>query len=155
MTDNNHLLKELSGGRSGDPSPVYLELWCRNLGQGNITVSDEQECAYAAGCDGNRAVRTWKERMYTPWWSSDSSWLNRKGTGSTGRCCCSTRLPLPPSSMPRTRSSRNDGRRSSIEPTTSGRRSRRSRRFRARHPPPPRSDARHYRDGFAKSSASY
>lgn len=59
-----HLLKELSGGRSGDPSSVYLELWCRDFGQGIISVSDEQECAFAAGYDGNRAVRTWKERMY-------------------------------------------------------------------------------------------
>jgi hypothetical protein len=59
-----HLLKELSGGRSGDPSTVYLELWCRDFGQGIITVTDEQECAFAAGYDGNRAVRTWKERMY-------------------------------------------------------------------------------------------
>jgi hypothetical protein len=59
-----HLLKELSGGRAGDPSSVYLELWCRDFGQGIITVSDEQEFAFAAGYDGNRAVRTWRERMY-------------------------------------------------------------------------------------------
>jgi hypothetical protein len=59
-----HLLKELSGGRSGDPSSVYLELWCRDFGQGIITITDEQECAFSAGYAGNRAVRTWKERMY-------------------------------------------------------------------------------------------
>ena len=60
-----HLLKELSGGRSGDPSTVYLDLWCRDFGQGIIPVNDEQEFAFAAGYDGNRAVRTWRERMYS------------------------------------------------------------------------------------------
>lgn len=59
-----HLLKELSGGRSGDPSSVYLELWSRDFGQGIIAISDEQECAFASGYSGNRAVRTWRERMY-------------------------------------------------------------------------------------------
>lgn len=59
-----HLLKEQSGGRSGDPSSVYLELWCRDFGQGIIAIGDEQESAFAAGYSGNRAVRTWRERMY-------------------------------------------------------------------------------------------
>ncbi len=59
-----HLLKELSGGRSGDPSSVYLELWSRDFGQGIIAISDEQESAFASGYSGNRAMRTWRERMY-------------------------------------------------------------------------------------------
>jgi hypothetical protein len=41
-----------------------LELWCKDWGQGIISIQDEQECAFAAGYSGNRAVRTWKERMY-------------------------------------------------------------------------------------------
>src|SRR5262249_2504832 len=43
---------------------VYLELWCKDWGQGIIWIQDEQECAFAAGYTGNRAVRTWKERMF-------------------------------------------------------------------------------------------
>ena len=58
------LIRELSGGRAGDPSSVYLELWCKDWGQGIISIQDEQECAFAAGYSGNRAVRTWKERMF-------------------------------------------------------------------------------------------
>jgi hypothetical protein len=58
------LIRDLSGGRAGDPSSVYLELWCKDWGQGIISIQDEQECAFAAGYSGNRAVRTWKERMF-------------------------------------------------------------------------------------------
>lgn len=58
------LIRELSGGRAGDPSSVYLELWCRDRGQSIIDDIREQDCAFASGYSGNRAVRTWKERMF-------------------------------------------------------------------------------------------
>ncbi len=58
-----HLIKMLAGERKGDPSPVYLELWCRDFGQGIITIGDEQECAYASGYASTRALRTWREHM--------------------------------------------------------------------------------------------
>jgi len=56
-----HLAKEIAGG---DPSMSYLELWCRDFGQGIITISDEHECAFASGYSGKRAVRTWREHMF-------------------------------------------------------------------------------------------
>ena len=56
-----HLIKHLSTG--GDPSSAYLELWCRDFGQSIIEITDEQECAYAAGYASTRAVRTWREHM--------------------------------------------------------------------------------------------
>lgn len=49
--------------KGGNPADVYLELWCRDFGQSIIKIEDEQECAFAAGYDSNRAVRTWKSHM--------------------------------------------------------------------------------------------
>src|SRR5690242_4781551 len=54
-----HLIGDLAG-KAGDPSYVYLELWCRDFGQSIISISDEQECAFAAGYKSNRALRTWR-----------------------------------------------------------------------------------------------
>jgi len=56
------LMRDLSGGK--DPTSAFLELWCKDWGQGIISINDEQECAFASGYSGNRAVRTWKERMF-------------------------------------------------------------------------------------------
>lgn len=59
-----HLIKHLSSeGGTGDPSPVYLELWCRDFGQGIVSVGDEMECAYASGYSSSRALRTWRGHM--------------------------------------------------------------------------------------------
>jgi hypothetical protein len=56
-----HLIKHLAGGeKTGDPSPVYLELWCRDFGQGLVSITDEQECAYGSGYSSSRALRTWR-----------------------------------------------------------------------------------------------
>lgn len=57
------LISELSPQR--DPSKVYFELWTRAFDEGLVTVSDESEHAFCAGYTGNRAVRTWKERVLT------------------------------------------------------------------------------------------
>ena len=59
-----HLIQHLvSGEKGGDPTPVYLELWCRDFGQGYVSVTDEAECAYGAGYSSRRAVRTWRGHM--------------------------------------------------------------------------------------------
>jgi hypothetical protein len=59
------LAKHLAKGSEGDPTSVYMELWSRATDEGIVQIKDEQECAYAAGYTGNRAHRTWKERMGT------------------------------------------------------------------------------------------
>jgi hypothetical protein len=59
-----HLIKILAdGGKTGDPSPAYIDLWCRDFGQGMITIMDEERAAYSSGYSSSRAHRTWKEHM--------------------------------------------------------------------------------------------
>ena len=59
-----HLIKILAGGgKSGDPSSAYVDLWCRDYGQGIVTIMDEERAAYSAGYSSSRAHRTWKEHM--------------------------------------------------------------------------------------------
>ncbi len=53
--------KPVSGKRN--PSRVYLELRARHLGEGVIEMKHEGDHAYAAGCVGNRGIRTWREHM--------------------------------------------------------------------------------------------
>lgn len=55
------LMKDRS--KQGDPTSVYLDLWCRVFDEGFIAIKDEGECAYASGYSGDRALRTWRERM--------------------------------------------------------------------------------------------
>lgn len=58
------LIRDLANReKGGDPCLTYLELWCRDFGQGIISITDEQESAYAAGYTGNRALRTWRSHM--------------------------------------------------------------------------------------------
>jgi hypothetical protein len=42
---------------------VYLELLSRHVGQGLVEMGAEDEHAYAAGYNGQRSVRSWRERM--------------------------------------------------------------------------------------------
>lgn len=53
--------KEISGGK--DLSSVYLDLLSRQKGEGVIEMAHEADHAFAAGYVGNRAARTWQERM--------------------------------------------------------------------------------------------
>lgn len=46
-----------------DCSSVYLELHSRDFGQGLVEILDEDEHAFCAGYFGNRALRSWRERM--------------------------------------------------------------------------------------------
>lgn len=53
-------------GLSGKGKPVsntYLELWCRSNDDGFVTLSKQQEIAFASGFTGLRGVSTWKERI--------------------------------------------------------------------------------------------
>ena len=47
----------------GNPSRVYLDLWCRVFDEGFVEVADEEDFAYSAGYGGDRAVRTWKAHV--------------------------------------------------------------------------------------------
>jgi hypothetical protein len=46
-----------------DCSRLYLELLSRDFGQGLVEIRDEDEHAFCAGYTGNRARRSWQERM--------------------------------------------------------------------------------------------
>ncbi len=53
--------KDLSGNQ--DPTKVYVELLARHIDAGVIEMGHEGDHAFAAGYDGPRAIRTWRERM--------------------------------------------------------------------------------------------
>ena len=53
--------KGISGNQ--DPAPAYLELFSRHMGQGIIEMEPEEDHAFAAGYEGTRGTRTWRERM--------------------------------------------------------------------------------------------
>ena len=56
------LIRHLAG-KGKDPTGIYWELWCRDMGQGIIQINDEQECAFASGYSSSRALRTWREHV--------------------------------------------------------------------------------------------
>jgi len=68
--------KGISGAQ--DPSRVYLELLARHVDEGVILMGSEEEHAYAAGYDGPRGVRTWRERMTI---LQDNGFIRRKSVG--------------------------------------------------------------------------
>lgn len=48
----------------GQPvSTTYLDLWCRTFEESFVTLSKPREMAFHAGFDGQRAERTWKQRL--------------------------------------------------------------------------------------------
>jgi hypothetical protein len=53
--------KRLSGRK--DPSRAYLALLARHVDNGIVEVPNEAELAYESGYTGQRAIRTWQERM--------------------------------------------------------------------------------------------
>ncbi len=55
--------KDISGKKSS--SSVYFELLSRHGSDGIIEMGKESDHAFAAGYQGSRAVRTWRERMNT------------------------------------------------------------------------------------------
>jgi hypothetical protein len=51
------------GGTVGDAGYAYLELLSRHMGGGLVELDHEAVHAFAAGFRGQRAIRSWKERM--------------------------------------------------------------------------------------------
>ncbi len=53
---------------AGKGTPVgqtYLEMWCRLRDEGFLVLNSHEEMAFCAGFSGQRAVRTWRERVRT------------------------------------------------------------------------------------------
>jgi hypothetical protein len=46
-----------------DPTRVYMELLARHVDEGVVQMATDEEHAFAAGYDGDRGVRSWRERM--------------------------------------------------------------------------------------------
>jgi hypothetical protein len=42
---------------------VYFDLWCRAFDDFVVDVRDEYEFAFSSGYAGQRAIRTWRERI--------------------------------------------------------------------------------------------
>jgi hypothetical protein len=53
--------KRVSGNT--DPTRVYMELLARHVDEGVIQMVTDEEHAFGAGYDGDRGVRSWRERM--------------------------------------------------------------------------------------------
>lgn len=57
-----NVMDQLSG--KGQPvGQTYLELWCRLREEGFLTLNKPKEMAFHAGFSGQRAVRTWRDRV--------------------------------------------------------------------------------------------
>jgi hypothetical protein len=50
-------------GKGSPVSAVYLDLWCRTFDEAFLQITKTEEMATYAGFSGQRAVRTWKERL--------------------------------------------------------------------------------------------
>lgn len=60
------LIMNIMDGLSGKGFPVgqtYLELWCRLYDELFLTLNRPEEMAFYAGFTGQRAVRTWRDRV--------------------------------------------------------------------------------------------
>lgn len=58
------LIKELATKGEGDARMAYLELWSRARDNHIITITDEEDIAYASNCiKPKRATRTWADHM--------------------------------------------------------------------------------------------
>ena len=57
------LLASKDVSENKDPSMVSLDLLSRMIGEGVVEMEHENDHAYASGYVGQRAVRTWQERM--------------------------------------------------------------------------------------------
>lgn len=54
------IIDELDNKNAGR---VYFDLWCRSFDDYVIEIRDEYEAAYSSGYGGQRAVRSWRERV--------------------------------------------------------------------------------------------
>src|SRR5262245_26086674 len=55
------IMDDLSKGRP--VSSTYLELWCRTYDESFVTLSKPRETAFHSGFHGQRAERTWRQRL--------------------------------------------------------------------------------------------
>ena len=61
-------------------STTYLDLWCRVFDEMFVQVQSPAGMAFASGFEGERAVRTWRERMH---WLQDNGFIDIK-PGASG-----------------------------------------------------------------------
>lgn len=54
---------DFMAGKGSPVSGVYLDLWCRTFDESFLQITKTEEMATYAGFSGQRAVRTWKERL--------------------------------------------------------------------------------------------
>jgi len=47
----------------GNPSSVYIDLWCRAMDEQFATITSEDDAAFSAGYRGKRATRTWRDHI--------------------------------------------------------------------------------------------
>lgn len=45
--------------------PTYLDLWCRTFDNSFVIANKHSEMAFSAGFTGERAIRTWQDRIKT------------------------------------------------------------------------------------------
>lgn len=60
------LMMSIMDDLSGKGQPVgntYLEMWCRLREENFLTLNRPEEMAFHAGFEGQRALRTWKDRV--------------------------------------------------------------------------------------------
>lgn len=60
------LIMDIMDDLAGKGTPVgqtYLEMWCRLHDEGFLVLNKHEEMAFHAGFSGQRAVRTWRERV--------------------------------------------------------------------------------------------
>ena len=50
-------------GKGFPVGQVYLDIWCRTFDEGFLQLNRPEEMAFHSGFSGQRAVRTWKDRM--------------------------------------------------------------------------------------------
>lgn len=50
-------------GKGSPVSGVYLDIWCRSFDESFLQITKSEEMATYSGFSGQRAVRTWKERL--------------------------------------------------------------------------------------------
>ena len=50
-------------GKGVPVSQVYLDIWCRSFDEGFVQLNRADEMSYYSGFSGQRALRTWKDRI--------------------------------------------------------------------------------------------
>lgn len=56
-------IMDFMSGKGSPVSGVYLDLWCRTFDESFLQITKSEEMATYAGFSGQRAVRTWRERL--------------------------------------------------------------------------------------------